>query len=153
MSINKRTKRSRQRGSHTHGWGAKKKHRGAGNRGGRGMAGTGKRADQKKPTIINLYGNEYFGKRGFKLPQKKQKIIKIINLEDLEQKASSLLVKGLAKKTSEFIEIDLTKLGYNKLLGKGLITKKFKISVESASKKAIEKIKKVGGEIIALNLE
>jgi len=65
MSINKRTKRSRQRGSHTHGWGAKKKHRGAGNRGGRGMAGTGKRADQKKPTIMNLYGNEYFGKRGF----------------------------------------------------------------------------------------
>ena len=43
-----------------------KKRRGAGNRGGRGMAGSGKRADQKKPTILKLYGSSYFGKRGEK---------------------------------------------------------------------------------------
>ena len=51
MTVNKRKKNSRQRGSHTHGWGAMKKHRGAGNRGGRGAAGSGKRADSKKPSI------------------------------------------------------------------------------------------------------
>ena len=58
------------RGTSSHGWGSKKKHRGAGHRGGKGMAGSGKRADQKKPTILNLYGNDYYGKKGFRRPQK-----------------------------------------------------------------------------------
>ena len=49
----------------THGTGARKNKRHSGHHGGKGMAGTGKRADTKKPTIINLYGNDYFGKRGF----------------------------------------------------------------------------------------
>ena len=48
MVTNKRSKDTRQRGSNTHGWGAMKKHRGAGHRGGRGNAGTGKRGDAKK---------------------------------------------------------------------------------------------------------
>ena len=48
---NKVKKVRKFRGSHTHGYGSKKKHRGAGSRGGRGMAGSGKRADQKKPSI------------------------------------------------------------------------------------------------------
>ena len=52
---NKRSKNSRQRGSKTHGWGAMKKHRGAGHRGGRGAAGSGKRGDAKKPSIWRLY--------------------------------------------------------------------------------------------------
>ncbi len=52
-------KNKRQRGLSSHGWGHKKKHRGAGNRGGKGMAGTGKRADTKKPSIINeLFRNK-----------------------------------------------------------------------------------------------
>ena len=65
MPVNKRTKLSRYRGSHTHGCGSKKKRRGAGHKGGKGMAGSGKRADQKKPTILKLYGNDYYGRRGF----------------------------------------------------------------------------------------
>ena len=63
MTVNKRKKNSRQRGSQTHGWGAKKKHRSFGNRGGKGMAGSGKRADSKKPS---LWKERYFGKIGFK---------------------------------------------------------------------------------------
>ena len=46
MSVNKTKKVGKYRGSKTHGGGHMKKRRGAGNRGGRGMAGTGKRADQ-----------------------------------------------------------------------------------------------------------
>ena len=64
MTVNKRTKSSRDRGSKTHGCGSMKKRRGAGNRGGRGMAGTGKRADQNKPSIWK--NKKYFGKYGFK---------------------------------------------------------------------------------------
>src|SRR3989338_2684643 len=84
MTINKRKKNTRQRGKTTHGWGARKKHRGAGNRGGRGMAGSGKRADQKKPSILKEYGNTYFGKFGFKIPQKIKKQIKEINISTIE---------------------------------------------------------------------
>ena len=62
MTVNKRKKVTRYRGSKTHGGGAKKKRRGAGNRGGRGMGGSGKRADSKKPS---LWGAKYFGKHGF----------------------------------------------------------------------------------------
>ena len=129
----KRKKKSRMRGYSTHGWGARKKHRGAGNRGGRGMAGSGKRADQKKPSIIKEYGNTYFGKHGFNRPKKMIKKIKTINILDLPK----------FKKT----EINLTELGYNKLLSKGTPNKKYKIKIKLFSKKAKEKIEKAGGTI------
>src|SRR3989338_2045713 len=61
MPANKQKKVVRYRGSHTHGGGAKKKRRGAGNRGGRGMAGSGKRAGQIKPTILTTFGNSIIG--------------------------------------------------------------------------------------------
>ena len=134
--INKRTKSSRQRGTHSHGWGSKKKHRGAGNRGGRGMAGTGKRADQKKPTILKEFGSSYFGKRGFKRPLKTQKQVKIINFSELNK------LKNKIKDNT----LDLKKLGYTKLLSQGTPTK-LKIIVPEFSKKAQEKLEKVGGEL------
>ena len=79
MVVNKRKKNTRMRGNTTHGWGSMKKRRGAGNRGGRGNAGTGKRADQKKPTILKLYGNSYFGKHGFKNQRRVGKKVKTLN--------------------------------------------------------------------------
>ncbi len=131
------------RASQTHGWGAKKKHRGSGNRGGRGMAGSGKRADQKKPSILKEYGNTYFGKVGFKRPQKIIKKEVTINLYYLEENASNL-----GKKENDYYVINLDELGYTKLLGTGEITKKFKVTCSKFSKKAEEKIKKLNGEII-----
>ncbi len=47
----------------THGYGSMKKNRGAGNRGGRGLAGTGKRGDANKQTY--QANKKYFGKHGF----------------------------------------------------------------------------------------
>lgn len=134
MVVNKRKKNSRQRGSHTHGWGSKKKHRKAGNRGGHGMSGTGKRSDHKKTMILKKYGHDYFGKSGFKRPQMLIEKIRIINIEDLE-------------KFNE-VNLNLSKLGYNKLLGKGNIDKKITITIDKCSKNAKEKIEKVGGQII-----
>lgn len=130
----RRKKNIKLRGSKTHGWGSKKKHRGAGSRGGRGMAGSGKRADQKKTLILKLYGKKYFGKYGFKRPKKIVKEDKIINIEDL--------------KKFDKTEIDLSKEGYTKLLSRGKVFGKLKVTVEKASKKAINKIKELGGEII-----
>ena len=147
MTINKRKKNSRQHGSHTHGWGSMKKHRGAGSRGGRGMAGTGKRGDVKKPSIWK--NKKYFGKYGFKKKGVAKKI-RTINLNYFEQKADELLAgKKITKEGDNYI-IDASKLGFNKILGYAKLTKKFKITADSFSKQAIEKIKAAGGEAIKL---
>lgn len=144
MTINKRKKVSRQRGSHTHGWGAKKKHRGAGNRGGRGNAGTGKRADHMK----TLHWKErYFGKFGFKYLGPKEKI-NAINIGDLQENLPSLISQKQIIEEKGIYNIDLNKIGYNKLLGSGVVSKKLKINVKYASDTAAEKIKNAGGEVI-----
>jgi large subunit ribosomal protein L15 len=137
MVVNKRKKFSRQRASHTHGWGSKKKHRGAGNRGGRGMAGTGKRGDQIKTLIWK--DKKYFGKHGFKKKGIKKEI-RTINIDYIEENLNKFPKQGDI--------INLKKLGYTKLLGKGNIKTKLNIKVDNASKKAVEKIKKLGGEVI-----
>ena len=128
----KRKKNSRLRGSRTHGWGMAKKHSGSGNRGGRGNAGTGKRAEHKKSKILKLYGNEYFGKHGFRKhsPSVEYKTINLYQLENLPGNS-----------------IDLGKYGFTKLLGAGNITRKISVTVEHASQRAIEKIQAAGGNI------
>ena len=146
MTINKRKKNDRQRGSKTHGWGAKKKHRGQGNRGGRGMAGTGKRADSKKPSI---WKTDYFGKHGFVSKTPKLKI-NPVNINFIEQHLDRFISNGLIRKEDGFYSVELEKLGYNKLLGDGKVSVKFKIKTPFASKTAVEKVKEAGGEIIGL---
>ena len=142
----KRKKNTRQRAGTTHGWGSMKKHRGAGNRGGRGRAGSGKRGDSKKPCN---WKEKHYGKFGFK---KKNKVaLKSINLRTLENMLNSLLEKKLVTEENGIYSIDLNKLGYDKLLASGKITKKFKITALYSSGNAVEKVKKAGGEITVLN--
>ncbi len=126
MKVKKRKKSSRFRGSHTHGRGGKKKARGKGHRGGVGMSGTGKRADQKKTLVLNLYGKKYFGKDKT-LGKKPRKKLLTINLDQLSQEKTNLV-------------------GY-KVLSRGVPPSKLKITASAASKKAIEKIKAAQGEI------
>jgi len=137
MVVNKRKKFSRQRASHTHGWGSKKKHRGAGSRGGRGKAGTGKRGDAMKSSYWK--DKKYFGKYGFKKKGVKKEV-KAVNIDYIEENLNRFLKEGDV--------IDLEKFGYNKLLGKGNVKSKLKIKVESASSGAVEKVKKAGGEVV-----
>ncbi len=101
------------------------KRRGAGNRGGRGMAGTGKRADQNKPSIWK--NTKYFGKYGFK-KKNTGKPIKPVNLQYFEQKADKLVEKKLIIKQGDIYVIDTKKLGFNKVLGCGKLTKKLNIT-------------------------
>ena len=141
MVVNKSKKRIKYRGSKTHGCGSMKKRRGAGHRGGRGAAGSGKRGDAKKPTI---WGGKYFGKYGFTSRFKK---LKVINFKEIEIKIPQLVRAGLVKEKKGVFDINLTKLGYNKLLSTGKITKKMNIKIKSFSKSAHEKIKKAGGRL------
>ena len=123
-------KTQKMRGSKTHGYGAKKKHRGKGSRGGKGYAGSHKH----KYSYITTYEPEHFGYKGFHSLKKKDVII---NISDIEK-----LAKG--KK-----ELDLNEMGFTKLLSDGKISKALTIKIRKFSKKAKEKIEKEGGKIIS----
>ncbi|MCF7861124.1 uL15 family ribosomal protein [Candidatus Woesearchaeota archaeon] len=133
----KRSKNSRQRGSKTHSWGAMKKHRGAGNRGGRGNAGTGKRGDANKPSIWK--DKKYFGKHGMK---SRFKVVKAINIQKLNQMADELCTKK-----GDVYTVDLSKVKIGKLLSVGTPAYKYDITVNTASQKAIDKIVQKGGKV------
>jgi len=144
MVVNKRKKNTRQRAKTTQGYGSMKKHRGAGHRGGRGKSGTGKRADSKKPSIWKQ--KDYFGKHGFK--KKNIKVtIEAINLRTLEDSISRWTEKKLVNEENGVFVIELGKVGYNKLLSSGKVTKKLKITVPIASPKAVEKVQQAGGTV------
>ena len=142
MKLKKRKKSSRMHGKNmgTHGWGARKKHKKSGHRGGTGMAGTGKRADQKKTLITKLYGNNYFGKQGVTSRGTKRDTRRRINLQSIE-----LNLQKYGEKIGDKWEINLKNY---KILGTGEAKNKLIIKALCASKSAIEKVKKAGGEII-----
>ncbi len=143
MQLKKRRKSQRFRGSHTHGRGGKKKARGSGHRGGFGMAGTGKRGDQKKTKILkNTIKEKYFGKRQTRLRFGAAKLV-AMNLERLH--IESLVKKGLAKEHNGFWELNLKDY---KIVGELSLPLKLKISASNASAGAVESVKKHGGEII-----
>lgn len=114
----------------THGRG-KKGGRGAGLRGGRGNAGLHKH----KYMHMLKYMPDHFGPRGFTRPKGTLKKISIINVGQLEERFPG-------KK-----EINLSQEGYDKLLGGGTLSKEFKITVKTATQKAIDKIAQKGGEV------
>ncbi len=146
MRLKKRRKSSRFAGSQTAKRGKKARTRGSGNQGGKGWAGTGKRADQKKTLVIKLTGgNNYFGKsktlRRGTAPEKRE----VINLSEIERIMDFLVKQGIAKENKGFYELDYKNY---KILGDGGIKLKLKIKASAASKSAIEKVRKAGGEII-----
>jgi large subunit ribosomal protein L15 len=147
MKLKKRTKSSRMhgRGTGSHGWGFRKKHKKSGHRGGKGMAGSGKRADQKKSLVLKLYGHEYFGKQGITSRKTERDTRKRINIGDIELNLASYLKKGIAKKDKEKVEVNLKNY---KILGDGELKSKLIIIALEASKSAIKKVKSMGGEII-----
>lgn len=143
MTVNKRKKNSRQRGSRHHGWGGNKRHRGSGNRGGAGMSGSGKRADSKKPSVWKI--KNYFGKHGFKSRKPKTKPV---NVSYIEEHLNSLVSKGLAKESEGIYSINLHDIGFDKLLGSGKATKKLIVTCQAASAQAIKSIEEKGGKVI-----
>lgn len=146
-------KTRKMRGSKTCGYGSKKKHRGKGSKGGKGYAGSHKH----KWIKIIKEEPDHFGKHGFTSIKRVER--KIINIEDLDkllkdfEEGKIKIEENKIKESENSIEIDLTKLGYDKLLGKGKITSKkpIVIFVKSFSKKAKEKIESAGGKIITEN--
>jgi large subunit ribosomal protein L15 len=156
MVVNKRKKNTRMRAKTTHGYGSKKKHRGAGSRGGRGRAGSGKRGDVKKPSLTWKKGHKHKGSVGFK-NYNKENIISI-NLNLLDQKIESFVLLGKATKQGDIYFVDFTQnknsnFNFNKLLGAGSVKNKYEIKIKYASQIAIDKIEKAKGKVVLLTKE
>ena len=145
--IRRKKKVRKLRGSHTHGWGCKKKHRGGGSKGGRGMAGTGKRKNTKWTWTIK-YAPEHLGKRGFHRPKAVQYTPQAINLSDIDENLQLFLDMGVAHEEEGRIIVDTTQLGVDKVLGSGKLTKPVVIKAYYVTPKAEEKIKAAGGEVV-----
>ncbi len=141
MIRRKGRKSSKRRGHTTHGYGSMKKHRHGGSRGGRGMAGTGKRADQKK-SLINPA--EYFGTSGF---HSLRSAVRAINVQELVRGMDKWTHKNCVQKSGKGYTLNLTKAGVHKLLGAGNIDVPFTITVATATPRAIAKIEKAGGSV------
>ena len=144
--IRKTRKINKLRGTRSNGGGCTKKRRGAGHRGGRGQAGGHKH--HWSWMVIN--DPKHFGKYGFKRPQKTIKKVNPVNLSYLDEKSEELLEKGLANKENDSIIIDVTQLGYDKVLGSGRITKPLTIKAPEFSASAESKIQEAGGEAVIL---
>ena len=142
MKTHKRKKSTRMHGHGmgTHGTGTRKRTRHSGHKGGKGMSGSGKRADHKKTLVTKLYGNKYFGKGGITSRGTKRDIRKRINLAQIE-----FNLEKYGKKVGEKWEINLEKY---KVLGTGEVKSKMMIKCLEASKSAVDKVKKAGGEIV-----
>lgn len=158
--MNKRAKTTRQRGSSSHGWGHKKKHRGSGHRGGFGLAGTGARGDSQKAGLLAgskeilkkmaavqgrkvkdlISGKAYFGKKGFSSIHKKQQ--NVLSITYIEENYEKLVSSGLIEKDT----FDTTR-DYDKILGKGNFTRKIKVICNDISFSAKEKIEAAGGSV------
>ncbi|MEM0243462.1 MAG: uL15m family ribosomal protein [Candidatus Aenigmatarchaeota archaeon] len=134
-----RFKKKRRRGERTyHG-----KHgypRGKGSRGGRGNAG---KFGSKLMYFLKYYP-ESIGKKGFSYPLRKE--LKTITLSQLSNLIDRMIIEGKIDENN--IEIDLKKLGYDKLLSKGSINRKVIVRISKASKNAIKKIESMGGKVI-----
>ena len=124
------------RGSRTQGYGRVGQHRDSGSKGYRKVG-----RHKHLWSYVVTHEPDYFGKHGFTSPQSLHRRENTINLKKLEEIAQT--------SQQEKPQINLTALGYTKLLGTGKITKPLTIQVSSYSKWAAEKIKKAGGEIVS----
>lgn len=131
------------RGSRTHGWGTSGQHRDSGSSGGRGRSGRWKH----KWTHTVKHEPHGRGKLGFRCPTGRG-ILNTINVGELSQLAEKLLAHNKAKEEEGKIAIDLSELGYEKLLGGGKATRRLAVKVSKYSESAAKKIQEAGGEVV-----
>ncbi len=131
-------KRKHLRGSTTAGRGYGKRARHAGNRGGRGRAGGGKRVQQNMMSI-RAQEHRYELTSVRKVP---------LNLNRIESVIKGLEGKGALKKDGDKITLNLDQLGYSKGCGR-FTNQKMKLLVHGkASEKARNEIVSAGGEVV-----
>jgi large subunit ribosomal protein L15 len=134
----KERKTRKMRGSRTHGYGRIGQHRDAGSKGQRKVG-----RHKHLWSYVVTHEPEYFGKKGFTSRQSLMRREKPINIAQL----------GELPLEDDATQVNLTSMGYTKLLGTGKITKPLTITVAACSKTAAEKVKKAGGNVVTESKE
>lgn len=136
----------KMRGSRTHGYGQVGQHRSGGQQGGKGKAGLSKHKWSLTIKLLQSTNAWPPGKHGFNRPMKST--IKTINVGMLDEQIEKMLTNKQVIKTKKGITINLTKLGYDKLLGVGKVTHPLIVTVDSSSKSAARKIVEARGQVL-----
>ena len=91
-------------------------------------------------------------KKGFKRPQQVRRlnIVNSINLKDVEFNLERWLAAEKITKEGDVYKVDLGALDFQKIIGRGNVTKKMEITVKKASKGAVEKLEAATGCSITL---
>lgn len=124
-------KTRKKRGTRTQGWGRIGQHRDAGSRPYRKVG-----MHKHRWSLVANMDEPYFTKSGFHSPKALHTKVNAVNLSKLAEIAVGQTT------------IDLTAMGYTKLLGTGKITQAFTITVPACSKSAKEKVEAAGGKVI-----
>jgi large subunit ribosomal protein L15 len=144
MEKRKSKKIHKMRGRRAAGYGRSAGHRASGQRGGKGNAGT-KKHHYIKTMIENP---KYFGKHGFKRPQRVLDEVISINIGQLDESVDRLVARELATQKGKEYTLDLIQLGIDKVLGGGSVTQKLNlVGVKAITSRAREKVTSAGGSI------
>lgn len=136
-------KKRRQRGSRTHGGGTHKNRRGAGNRGGRGKAGSRKHE-------MHHYGP--WEKHGFKRPEEAQTTVAEVTVQRLDEDAALLAAEGVAENDDGAYTLDardVAEAGHDvdvvKVLGTGQVRQELHVTADAFTEGAESLIEDAGG--------
>jgi len=146
----------KKRGTRTIGYGRVGQHRKTGQRAGRGKTTQWKKSKKSyylKQKKLGFPDPDWdIGKKGFKRPQDITRIYNVntLNVKDLDLKIEKLTQENKASKSGNTYTINLSDLNIQKILGRGEINKPINVSVNKASKQAIEKIESAGGKVTLL---
>ncbi|MGY5854749.1 MAG: uL15 family ribosomal protein [Candidatus Thorarchaeota archaeon] len=145
MTTKRRSKKiHKMRGRRAAGYGFSAGHRASGQRGGKGMAGSKKHHYQK----VMAENPRYFGKYGFKRPQRVVEEEVVLNIGEIDTNADLLVERELATMKGKRYQIDVSKLGIDKILGSGKVTRKMDLTgVKAITERAREKVTGIGGTI------
>ncbi|MFP3227322.1 MAG: uL15 family ribosomal protein [Caldisphaera sp.] len=144
LTARSRKKSRKLRGrTRSMGWGRVGQHRKSGSKGGTGGSGMNK---HRKTWMLKYYPN-WYGAKGFvpirnRLLHEKNEI----SLKDLDELAYDL--KKIGNLEGDKVVVNLTEMGYDKLIADGKIYEKVKVIVKEATKKATEKVREAGGEVL-----
>lgn len=134
----------KKRGTRTVGWGRIGQHRKSGQKGKRKVG-----RHKHLWTYVLRYEPDYFSKKGFYSPRKTE--TQILNIGDLEDLAEKLSSAEQLEEREGLPFLNLDKLGIDKLLGQGNLSKSFSVKVGSFSDSAGKKVETAGGKIFTEN--
>ena len=148
----------KMRGVRTRGYGRVGQHRKSGQRVGKGKTTQWKKAMKSyylKQKELGFPDPDWeMGKTGFKRPQDMVRLSQVnsLNIRDLDYKIDLLVEEKKATKSGDTYTLNLNELNIQKILGRGEIKKQINLSVNKASKKAVEKIEAAGGKVTLLSV-